>query len=153
MTILIAILTIALLIVSVGWWECHKSKAKESSLLKIREDQVYVYQEELIELKASFKNTITESEDFGSAATWANAGKATSQTYRLIFCFDSNGQKILNDLEARFKRNPFHTDERETCRRLGRMEVFDFILNRINQASHPNYSEQLETAYMESNNE
>ncbi|RZG74822.1 hypothetical protein [Acinetobacter sp. WCHAc060025] len=174
MIYVIAVLAILLLIACVGLHVLHESKNRyekhwhdeldvssklrnekhhEWERVNIAQEQIVCLTQEIHDIKASFKNLIKDESDFGTSANWSNSGKATSRVYQLIFCVEPNGQKILNDLETRFKRNPFHSDERETCRRLGRMEVYDFILNRINNANHPNYSEQLELAYMESRND
>ena len=156
MIIVIAVLAIALLISSIGWVNTAIKKKHQDRMMKIREDQVYVYQEKLADIDQSFKKLVTEQEEelgFGQHIKWRNTEKPTSQVYRIIFDIDPNGQKIINDLTNRFKRNVFTTDERETCRRIGRQEVVDFILNRINTANDPRYSEQLEITYMENAND
>lgn len=111
---------------------------------------------EIDSLNASFKNMLAENEEdlgFGQHVKWRSTKKPTSQTYRLHFDIEPNGQRILEELTARFKRNVFTDDERETCRRIGRAEVVDFIISRINTANDPRYTEQLELAHMEQNDE
>ena len=66
---------------------------------------------------------------------------------------EPNGQRILEELTMRFKRGIYTDDERETCRRIGRSEVVDFIINRINTANDSKYSEHLELAHMEQYND
>ena len=105
--------------------------------------------------ESDFNELIQEQEEelgFGHHFKWRALRKPTAQTYRIHFDIEPNGQRILEELTARFKRNPFTDDERETCRRLGRAEVVDFILNRINTANDPRYDENLELAHMEQNN-
>ncbi|MEX5402483.1 hypothetical protein WCD96_18650 [Proteus mirabilis] len=105
--------------------------------------------------ESDFNELIQEQEEelgFGHHVKWRSHRKPTAQTYQIHFDIEPNGQRILEELTARFKRNPFTDDERETCRRLGRAEVVDFILNRINTANDPRYNEQLELAHMEQNN-
>lgn len=125
--------------------ECVSDLAKELDELKAQGSQP----------EQDFKELIQEQEDelgFGHHVKWRSHRKPTAQTYQIHFDIEPNGQRILEELTARFKRNPFTDDERETCRRLGRAEVVDFILNRINTANDPRYDENLELAHMEQNN-
>lgn len=174
MILIIAVLAILLLIACVGWWRCYRSKqlveaVSEFNRNAVNDLQIWLHEEkqtvealnnELADLKAQpeqeFKELIAEQEDdlgFGHHIKWRSHRKPTSQTYRIHFDIDPNGQRILEELTARFKRNPFTENERETCRRLGRAEVVDFIINRINTANDPRYNEQLELAHMEQNDE
>ncbi|MCA4232769.1 Bbp19 family protein [Acinetobacter baumannii] len=126
--------------------ECVSDLAKELDELKAQGSQP----------EQDFKELIQEQEDelgFGQHVKWRSTKKPTSQTYRLHFDIEPNGQRILEELTARFKRNVFTDDERETCRRIGRAEVVDFIISRINTANDPRYTEQLELAHMEQNDE
>lgn len=106
--------------------------------------------------ESDFNELIQEQEDelgFGHHIKWRALRKPTALTYQAVFDLDVNGQRILEELTVRFKRNAFAENERETCRRLGRAEVVDFIINRINTANDPRYDENLELAHMEQNNE
>src|SRR5690606_35549144 len=153
MILIIAVLAILLLIACYGWWNCYRSKqlveaVSEFNKNAVNEIQIWLHEEkqtvealknELANLKAQpdqeFKELIQEQEDelgFGHHVKWRSHRKPTAQTYQIHFNIEPNGQRILEELTARFKRNPFTDDERETCRRLGRAEVVDFILNRIN---------------------
>lgn len=173
MILIIAVLVILLLIACVGWWNCYRSKqlveaVSEFNRNAVNELQIWLHEEkltvealknELANLKAQpdqeFKELIQEQEDelgFGHHVKWRALRKPTALTYQIHFDIEPNGQRILEELTARFKRNPFTDDERETCRRLGRAEVVDFILNRINTANDPRYDENLELAHMEQNN-
>ena len=108
------------------------------------------------EYSKPFETLLDENEakdELGHHFKWRQVRKPTSMTYRIHFDMSSDGQRILEELTSRFKRNVFTDDERETCRRIGRSEVVDFIINRINTANDPRYSEQLEIAHMEQNNE
>lgn len=173
MILIIAILAILLLIACVGWWNCYRSKqlveaVSEFNRNAVNELQIWLHEEkltvealknELADLQAEpeqdFKELLQEQEEelgFGHHFKWRALRKPTAQTYQIHFDIEPNGQRILEELTARFKRNPFTDDERETCRRLGRAEVVDFILNRINTANDPRYDENLELAHMEQNN-
>lgn len=126
-----------------------------SILLYEAREELSTLKEQLSNPESDFKELIQEQEDelgFGHHVKWRSHRKPTAQTYQIHFDIEPNGQRILEELTARFKRNPFTDDERETCRRLGRAEVVDFILNRINTANDPRYNEQLELAHMEQNN-
>ncbi|WP_104499152.1 Bbp19 family protein [Acinetobacter indicus] len=174
MILIITVLAILLLIACVGWWNCYRSKqlveaVSEFNRNAVNELQIWLHEEkltvealenELANLKAQpeqeFKQLQEEQQDelgFGQHVKWRSTKKPTSQTYRLLFDIEPNGQRILEELTARFKRNVFTDDERETCRRIGRAEVVDFIISRINTANDPRYTEQLELAHMEQNDE
>ena len=173
MILIIAVLAILLLIVCCGWWNCYRSKqlveaVSEFNKNAVNEIQIWLHEEkqtvealenELANLKAQpdqeFKELIQEQEEelgFGHHFKWRHHKKPTSKTYQIHFDIEPNGQRILEELTARFKRSVFTNDERETCRRLGRAEVVDYIINRISTANDPRYSEALELAQMEQNN-
>lgn len=125
--------------------ECVSDLAKELDELKAQGSQP----------EQDFKELIQEQEEelgFGHHFKWRHHKKPTSKTYQIHFDIEPNGQRILEELTARFKRSVFTNDERETCRRLGRAEVVDYIINRISTANDPRYSEALELAHMEQNN-
>jgi hypothetical protein len=175
--LIIAVLAIALLIALAWAYEVKRTSKKykqlwfdeldissalrnekhhESERVMIAQEQVTALKQEIADINASFKNLLAEQKDelgFGHHFKWRSVRKPTSQTYRILFDIDPNGQRILEDLTVRFKRNAFAESERETCRRLGRAEVVDYIINRINTASNSGYSEQLELAHMEQNDE
>lgn len=137
----------------------RNEKHHEWERAEVLQGQVFALKQDIADLKAQpesdFNELIQEQEEelgFGHHFKWRALRKPTAQTYRIHFDIEPNGQRILEELTARFKRNPFTDDERETCRRLGRAEVVDFILNRINTANDPRYSEALELAQMEQNN-
>ncbi|WP_257219692.1 MULTISPECIES: hypothetical protein [unclassified Acinetobacter] len=128
----------------------YKAKCKEVEELKHQFADIQTKPEQ------EFKQLQEEQQDelgFGQHVKWRSTKKPTSQTYRLHFDIEPNGQRILEELTVRFKRNVFTDDERETCRRIGRAEVVDFIISRINTANDPRYTEQLELAHMEQNDE
>lgn len=128
----------------------YKAKCKEVEELKQQFADIQTKPEQ------EFKQLQEEQQDelgFGQHVKWRSTKKPTSQTYRLHFDIEPNGQRILEELTTRFKRNVFTDDERETCRRIGRAEVVDFIISRINTANDPRYTEQLELAHMEQNDE
>lgn len=173
MILIIAVLTILLLIACYGWWNCYRSKqlveaVSEFNKNAVNELQIWLHEKkqtvealesELADLKAQpdqeFKELLQEQEDelgFGHHVKWRSHRKPTALTYQMHFDMDVNGQRILEELTVRFKRNAFTDNERETCRRLGRAEVVDFIINRINTANDPRYDESLELAHMEQDN-
>lgn len=138
----------------------RNEKHHEWERAEVLQEQVFALKQDVADLKAQpdqeFKELVQEQEDelgFGQHVKWHSTKKPTSQTYRLHFDIEPNGQRILEELTARFKRNVFTDDERETCRRIGRAEVVDFIISRINTANDPRYTEQLELAHMEQNDE
>ncbi|WP_372410255.1 hypothetical protein ACDI99_03800 [Acinetobacter radioresistens] len=138
----------------------RNEKLHEWERAEVLQEQVFTLKQEIADLQAEpeqdFKELIQEQEDelgFGHHIKWRALRKPTALTYQAVFDLDVNGQRILEELTVRFKRNAFAENERETCRRLGRAEVVDFIINRINTANDPRYDENLELAHMEQNNE
>ena len=126
-----------------------------SILLYEAREELSTLKEQLSNPESDFKELIQEQEDelgFGHHVKWRSHRKPTALTYQMHFDMDVNGQRILEELTVRFKRNAFTDNERETCRRLGRAEVVDFIINRINTANDPRYDESLELAHMEQDN-
>lgn len=64
--------------------------------------------------------------------------KPTDQDYATLFEDMPAGPAILDQLVAAFGRNPYvkggHEADRETAFNAGKLEVVNFILNRINRA-------------------
>jgi hypothetical protein len=168
MILIIAVLAIALFITCVGLYALnHDLKSSRKAAEKYQKrwldeldvssdlrnekfaewERANIAEEQITVLKQSFKDLVEEQNEelnFGVHVKWRSTQKPTSQTYKIHFDIEPNGQRILEELTSRFKRNVFTNDERETCRRIGRAEVVDFILNRINTANDSRYSEQLE---------
>ena len=177
MILIIAVLAILLLIACVAFWDLYGSYKFEKGQAEFWEDgwheleeryklskktgysleqEVQNLKRNLADIEASFKKMVAENEDelgFGHHVKWRSHRKPTSETYRIHFDMEPNGQRILEELTARFKRGVYTEDERETCRRIGRSEVVDFIINRINTANDSKYSEHLELAHMEQYND
>lgn len=137
----------------------RNEKHHEWERAEVLQERVFALKQEIADLKAQpesdFNELIQEQEEelgFGHHFKWRHHKKPTSKTYQIHFDIEPNGQRILEELTARFKRSVFTNDERETCRRLGRAEVVDYIINRISTANDPRYSEALELAHMEQNN-
>lgn len=74
--------------------------------------------------------------------------KAKPDTYQAVFELNPTGQRVLQDLVARFSRAAFASDanggERETCRRLGQAEVINHINLQIYKANNPDQFEQVD---------
>ena len=74
--------------------------------------------------------------------------KATAGNYRLIFDVEPMGQRILEDLVAKYCKSTYvrggQDAERESCYRAGQAAVVNHILSKINQANDPNYKEELD---------
>lgn len=134
-----------------------KKWCAEYSFREDAEDKAKALEMELNNYKSAFKVLVADEEEHGMFIRHRARRKPTAETYRIVFDLDLRGQSIIDDLAFRFKRNPFAPDdqggERETARRLGRAEVVDFLINKVNVANSPNYDEALELAYMEQNNE
>ena len=139
--------------------QLRNEKHHEWERAELAQEQITCLKQEIADIKSDFKNLIADepTQDHGTFIKHRSARKPTAETYRIIFDLNANGQEVIDDLVSRFKRSPFVPDsqggERETSRRLGRAEVIDFILNKVNVANSPNYNEALEIAYMEQNDD
>ena len=166
MILIIAVLAIALLIVSVRLYvlkqEVNEAYVEAGYYYDQWESELIFSKalgKEIADIKSDLKNLIADevTEDHGTFIKHRSARKPTAETFRILFDLDTNGRKVIDDLVFRFKRNLFVSDseggERETARRLGRAEVVDFILKKVNVANSPNYNEALEIAYMEQQND
>ena len=135
--------------------QLRNEKHHEWERAELAQEQITCLKQEIADIKSNFKNLIADelTQDHGTFIKHRSARKPTAETYRILFDLNTNGQEVIDDLVSRFKRSPFVPDsqggERETSRRLGRAEVIDFILNKVNVANSPNYNEALEIAYME----
>ena len=166
MILIIAVLAIALLIVSVRLYvlkqEVNEAYVEAGYYYDQWESELIFSKalgKEIADIKSDLKNLIADevTEDHGTFIKHRSARKPTAETYRILFDLNTKGQEVIDDLVSRFKRSPFVPDsqggERETSRRLGRAEVIDFILNKVNVANSPNYTEALEIAHLEQNDD
>ena len=139
--------------------QLRNEKHHEWERAELAQEQITCLKQEIADIKSNFKNLIADelTQDHGTFIKHRSARKPTAETYRILFDLNTNGQEVIDDLVSRFKRSPFVPDsqggERETSRRLGRAEVIDFILKKVNVANSPNYNEALEIAYMEQQND
>lgn len=163
MILIITVLTVALLISLVGWWKCHKEKcdleavnchksvAEIKALEKISklESELKETREHLSEITQSNTAAEQENEEIQQQGNFVQTRKlrpATPATFQIVFDLDTNGQRVLNSLTSVFCRDAFVPNEkggeRETCHRLGQQSVINFIINQINRANDPSYSEE-----------
>jgi hypothetical protein len=61
------------------------------------------------------------------------------EAYARVFENHAEGRQILDELAARFGKNPYvkggHEADRQTAFNAGQLDVLNFILSRINQAN------------------
>ena len=159
MILIVAVLAIVLLISLAGWWKCHKEKrdleavnyhksvAEIKTIQKISqlEDALKKAQEHIKEL-AQTPDPEEEQTQQGQYVRTRRLRPATPVTYQTVFDLDINGQRVLEHLTTKFCREAFVSNERggerETCHRLGQQSVIHFIINQVNQANDPAYSEE-----------
>ncbi|WP_290008108.1 hypothetical protein [Acinetobacter pittii] len=82
-----------------------------------------------------------ENTEQGNFVRTKRLKRATPETYRVVFDLDLNGQRILEHLTQKYCRNAFSNTDRETNYKLGQQSVVAGIINEINKANDPNYSE------------
>ncbi|MDO7530613.1 hypothetical protein Q5M57_01435 [Acinetobacter baumannii] len=93
------------------------------------------------QLEESLRNKEQKPEEVGTFVQHRALRPATPETYRVVFDLDLNGQRILEHLTQRYCRNAFSNTDRETNYKLGQQSVVAGIINEINKANDPNYSE------------
>lgn len=133
----------------------HKLKLKQSNdelnkymrSCKERAKERDVLQTQLDELLGANSNP-EQPEEQGNFVRTRKIKNASPETYRNVFDLDINGQRILEDLTARFCKSSYvrggQDAERESCYRAGQSQVVSFIVSQINQANDPNYKESEE---------
>lgn len=93
------------------------------------------------QLEESLRNKEQKPEEVGTFVQHRALRPATPETYRVVFDLDLNGQRILEHLTQKYCRNAFSNTDRETNYKLGQQSVVAGIINEINKANDPNYSE------------
>ncbi|WP_151905047.1 Bbp19 family protein [Acinetobacter nosocomialis] len=93
------------------------------------------------QLEESLRNKEQKPEEVGTFVQHRALRPATPETYRVVFDLDLNGQRILEHLTQKYCRNAFSNTDRETNYKLGQQSVVAGIINEINKANEPNYSE------------
>lgn len=93
------------------------------------------------QLEESLRNKAQKPEEVGTFVQHRALRPATPETYRVVFDLDLNGQRILEHLTQKYCRNAFSNTDRETNYKLGQQSVVAGIINEINKANDPNYSE------------
>jgi len=93
------------------------------------------------QLEESLRNKEQKPEEVGTFVQHRALHPATPETYRVVFDLDLNGQRILEHLTQKYCRNAFSNTDRETNYKLGQQSVVAGIINEINKANDPNYSE------------
>lgn len=93
------------------------------------------------QLEESLRNKEQKPEEVGTFVQHRALRPATPETYRVVFDLDLNGQRILEHLTQKYCRNAFSNTDRETNYKLGQQSVVTGIINEINKANDPNYSE------------
>lgn len=137
--VLVLIFVIATVICGLGWLEAHRALEEERLVNhRIKEDAQNV---------GTSNDTTSETEvETGHQIKRKFYRKPTAETYRNVFDFDINGQRILEDLTNVFCRSTYvrggQDAERESCYRAGQSSVVNHILAKINQANDPNFNKE-----------
>lgn len=137
--VLSIVFAVIALICGLGWLESHRALEEERLVNhRIKEDAQNV---------GTSNATASETEvETGHQIKRKFYRKTTAETYRNVFDYDINGQRILEDLTKIFCRSTYvrgaQDAERESCYRAGQSSVVNHILAKINQANDPNYKEQ-----------
>ena len=139
MIVLVALLAILLLISCVCGYHFYMQ-------LGLSKREITELNAEIAELeKPKQEAPETDEVETGQFVRRQHYRKATAETYRNVFDLDINGQRVLEDLTARFGKPSYvrggHDAERESCFRAGQYSFLNFILAQISRANDPNNEE------------
>ncbi|WP_347454281.1 hypothetical protein ABEF83_08115 [Acinetobacter thermotolerans] len=146
MIVLVAVLAIALLIVSVMAGAFYQAWQRTKEEAAIFEAQMQFYAEQS-QKKPEAKPEVKEPER-GAFVKVQITRIATPETYRNVFDLDFHGQRVLAHLTSMYANKSSyvrggHDAERESCFRAGQADVIGFIYKQINRANDPDYKEEV----------
>ncbi|SSU76341.1 Bbp19 family protein [Acinetobacter baumannii] len=123
------------------YWEENRVHLDTTTQLTKSQDELAKANSRIQQLEESLRNKEQKPEEVGTFVQHRALRPATSETYRVVFDLDLNGQRVLEHLTQRYCRNAFSNTDRETNYKLGQQSVVAGIINEINKANDPNYSE------------
>ncbi|MFW1826427.1 hypothetical protein [Acinetobacter sp. ULE_I092] len=133
-SIVAVICAIGFVVCGIGWFKSNQNLTEERLLNQ--------------SLRTESQVNDDSEDETGNLVRHRALRKPQAETYRNVFDLDINGQRILEDLTARFCKSSYvrggQDAERESCYRAGQSQVVSFIVSQINQANDPNYKESEE---------
>ncbi|WP_334412871.1 hypothetical protein [Acinetobacter pittii] len=123
------------------YWEENRVHLDTTTQLTKSQDELVKANSRIQQLEESLRNKEQKPEEVGTFVQHRALRPATPETYRVVFDLDLNGQRILEHLTQKYCRNAFSNTDRETNYKLGQQSVVAGIINEINKANDPNYSE------------
>lgn len=123
------------------YWEENRVHLDTTTQLATSQDELGKANLRIEQLEESLRNKEQKPEEIGAFVQHRALRPATPETYRVVFDLDLNGQRVLENLTQRYCRNAFSNTDRETNYKLGQQSVVAGIINEINKANDPNYSE------------
>lgn len=123
------------------YWEENRVHLDTTTQLAASQDELGKANLRIEQLEESLRNKEQKPEEIGAFVQHRALRPATPETYRVVFDLDLNGQRVLEHLTQRYCRNAFSNTDRETNYKLGQQSVVAGIINEINKANDPNYSE------------
>lgn len=122
------------------WAENRCHQATELELIESK-DKVNQLSIKIEQLEQSLTKNDDETKESGVYFRQRELTRPTPETYRVVFDLDINGQRILEHLTQMYCRDAFSSTDRETNYKLGQQSVVHYMINQINKANDPNYSE------------
>ncbi len=123
------------------YWAENRLHLDTTIQLAKSQDELDKANSRIQQLEESLRNKEQKPEEVGTFVQHRALRPATPETYRVVFDLDLNGQRILEHLTQKYCRNAFSNTDRETNYKLGQQSVVAGIINEINKANDPNYSE------------
>ncbi len=123
------------------YWAENRLHLGTTTQLAAAQEELETANLRIEQLEESLRNKEQKPEEIGAFVQHRALRPATPETYRVVFDLDLNGQRVLEHLTQRYCRNAFSNTDRETNYKLGQQSVVAGIINEINKANDPNYSE------------
>ena len=114
----------------------ERAQERDSALSELNHAKFRIEQ-----LENSLSKNDDETKESGVYFRQREFTRPTPETYRVVFDLDINGQRILEHLTQMYCRDAFSSTDRETNYKLGQQSVVHYMINQINKANDPNYSE------------
>ncbi|WP_151838175.1 MULTISPECIES: Bbp19 family protein [unclassified Acinetobacter] len=125
------------------YWDENRLHQETLSKFENASEEINQLNNQIEMLEDSLRAKDADKEETGNFVIQRKLRPATSQTYKVVFDMDINGQRILEHLAQLYCRNAFASTDRETNYKLGQQHVVNHIINQINKANDPDYTEEL----------
>lgn len=125
------------------YWDENRLHQETTGKLEKANDEINQLNNQIEMLEEALRTKDVDKEESGNFVLQRKLRPATPETYQVVFDMDINGQRILEHLAQLYCRPAFSSTDRETNYKLGQQHVVNHIINQINKANDPDYTEEL----------